>query len=975
MQRFYALLLLFCLATPALFAQQHGTLPKEMTPKEREMMPQYLEQIRNSSSRSGITTPPTSPVRTAAEWEEAQALCITWTSYTSILREIVRYAKEECTVYIICSNPTTVSNYLIAGGVTVDASIVFITAPYNSVWMRDYGPEAGYLNDVETLIINDWIYNRPRPLDDVLPEVIATQAGVPIYEMKQAPYDIIHTGGNFMCDGLGTGFSSELVVDENPTKTVAQIDDVMQQFMGIDRYIKMPTLPYDGIHHIDMHMKLIDEETLIVGQYPPGVSDGPQINANISYVVNNFPTAFGNQYKVVYVPMPPSGSGGWPSTGGDYRTYANAIFINKTILVPTYTEQYDTTALRIYRENLPGYNVVGINCNSIITASGALHCITKLVYTDDPLLIAHPKLRDTYFTDSRTVLARIQHASGISSATLYWSTSITDPPLPYPVPMTLTDPANHIWTAQIPAQPVGATVTYYIEANANSGKTQVRPITAPEGMYQYKVLEVSQAPATNFNITGNSTLCPGQSVQYTDASSPAVLAWSWTFPGGTPATSTSPNPVVYYNTPGTYNATLVATNAAGSNSYTMTNAVNVQALIGIAPFTENFSGGIPASFTITNTTADAYTWVLNTGTPCNGNGLKINNFNNANTGTTDIVSITVDLTNYTNSSLNFSVAYAPYNTSYFDRLKVLIDECGANGTEVYNKVGTVLATASATTSAFTPSGCAQWRNETVDLSAYDGQVVRINFVNVNGHGNNLYLDNISVQGNFVPTVEVKVKALLQGPFNSLTNTMSNNLTTSATIPLAQTFNRNPWNYTGNEVATNIGQLPSNTVDWVLVQVRNGSNPDLVLAEKAAVILQNGTIRDAVGSSTGVTVSGIAPGGNYYVSLQHRNHVSILSSAAIQLPNPTPYDFTTSEAAVFNVRQLVQVGIGKFALCAGDFDGDGVVTVHDFNYYYPQVGSTGQYSDGDLNFDGVVNTADFDLYRANSTRIGVNQVRY
>ena len=38
--------------------------------------------------------------------------------------------------------------------------------------------------------------------------------------------------------------------------------------MGINRYITMPTLPYDGIHHIDMHMKLLDEETLLVGEYP-----------------------------------------------------------------------------------------------------------------------------------------------------------------------------------------------------------------------------------------------------------------------------------------------------------------------------------------------------------------------------------------------------------------------------------------------------------------------------------------------------------------------------------------------------------------------------------------------------------------------------------------------------------------------------------------------------------------------------------
>ncbi|QQS28530.1 MAG: agmatine deiminase family protein [Sphingobacteriales bacterium] len=967
-------LLSICLISLNISAQQHGNLPKGLTPEEREMMPEYLEQIKNSS-RSGITTPPTSPVRTAAEWEEAQAICITWTSYTSILREIVRYAKEECTVYIICSNPTTVTNYLTAGGVTVDESIVMITAPYNSVWMRDYGPEAGYLNDVETLIINDWIYNRPRPLDDVLPEVIATQAGVPIYEMTQSPYDIIHTGGNFMCDGLGTGFSSNLVLDENPTKSEAEIDDVMQQFMGINRYIKMPVLPYDGIHHIDMHMKLIDEETLLVGQYPAGVSDGPQIAANINYVVNNFTTAFGNQYKVVNIPMPPSGNGGWPSSGGDYRTYANSIFINKTILVPTYSEQYDTTALRIYRENLPGYNVIGINCNSIITASGALHCITKLVYSDDPLLIAHPKLRDTYFTDSRTVLARIQHASGISSATLYWSTSITDPPSPYPVEMTLTDPANHIWTGTIPAQPEGATVTYYIEATAVSGKTQVRPITAPEGMYQYKVLELTEAPATTFNVQGNSTVCPGQSIQYMDYSSPAVTAWSWSFPGGTPATSTEQNPTVFYNSPGTYSATLMATNPIGSNSYTLPNAVVVQPLTGIAPFTENFSGGIPASFTITNTTGDSYTWTLQTGTSCNGNALRINNFNNSNTGTTDIVSVSVDLTQYTVSSLTFSVAYAPYNSSYFDRLKVLVDECGTNGIEVYNKAGSVLATAPSTTSAFTPSGCSQWRNETVDLSAFDGQVVRINFVNVNGHGNYLYLDNISVQGNFVPTVEVKIKALLQGPYNALINNMTNNLLTSSLLPLTQTFNRNPWNYSGNEFATNIGQLPPNTVDWVLVQVRNGTNPAILLAEKAAVILQDGTIRDAVGSSTGVSFNGIAPGSNYYVSLHHRNHVSILSSVPVQLPNTVVYDFSASEAAVSNQRQLIQVGLGKYALCAGDFDGDGVVTVHDFNYYYPQNGMSGQYLDGDLNFDASVNATDFDLYRGNSTKIGVNSIRY
>jgi hypothetical protein len=50
----------------------------------------------------------------------------------------------------------------------------------------------------------------------------------------------------------------------------------------------MPELPYDNISHIDMHMKLLDEETLLVSRYPDGVADGPQINQNINYVLNNF---------------------------------------------------------------------------------------------------------------------------------------------------------------------------------------------------------------------------------------------------------------------------------------------------------------------------------------------------------------------------------------------------------------------------------------------------------------------------------------------------------------------------------------------------------------------------------------------------------------------------------------------------------------------------------------------------------------
>ena len=65
------------------------------------------------------------------------------------------------------------------------------------------------------------------------------------------------------------------------------------------------------------------------------------------------------------------------------------------------------------------------------------------------------------------------------------------------------------------------------------------------------------------------TLNETSSVTYTDLSSdnggPAITQWAWTFEGGTPATSSAQNPVVQYNTQGTYDTSLTVTNADGSN--------------------------------------------------------------------------------------------------------------------------------------------------------------------------------------------------------------------------------------------------------------------------------------------------------------------------------------------------------------------------------------------------------------------------
>lgn len=61
-------------------------------------------------------------------------------------------------------------------------------------------------------------------------------------------------------------------------------------------------------------------------------------------------------------------------------------------------------------------------------------------------------------------------------------------------------------------------------------------------------------------------LFQGDQVSFTNTSEGAPSDILWTFEGGTPATSTDPNPVVTYDIPGTYNVTLSASNEASSDT-------------------------------------------------------------------------------------------------------------------------------------------------------------------------------------------------------------------------------------------------------------------------------------------------------------------------------------------------------------------------------------------------------------------------
>ncbi|MDB9783191.1 agmatine deiminase family protein, partial [Winogradskyella sp.] len=457
-----SLILLFGMVPTTVLAQ--SPIPHNTTPQELML----LQDVNFRQNR--VTDPPTVPVRTMAEWEEVAYLVITWESnFSNILRQIVQAAVEECQVIITTQNQSAVATYLTANGVDL-TNVSFMNENWDSIWIRDYAGNTVYSNDVGELALTDWIYNRPRPNDDAMPSAHASLLDLPIYITNSGTNDLVNTGGNFMTDGLGNAFASSLILNENEAgnpygvsaKTESQIDEIMNAYMGIDQYIKMDILPYDVIHHIDMHMKLLDEETLLVSEYPPGVADGPQIEANIDYVLSNFQSPFGTPYKIERIPAPPSTSGSYPDTGGYYRTFTNAVFINKTVIIPTYRPEVDAPAIAQWEEMLPGYNIVGIDVDNsgenLISLLGAIHCITHTIGVDQPLWIVHQPVDQADSNATVSIDASIKHISGVQSAQAFYR-EIGAGAF---VSMPMSPLGDDLWTADL-VMPSGVTqVEYYI---------------------------------------------------------------------------------------------------------------------------------------------------------------------------------------------------------------------------------------------------------------------------------------------------------------------------------------------------------------------------------------------------------------------------------------------------------------------------------------------------------------------------------
>jgi agmatine deiminase len=453
--------------------------------------------------------------RAMAEWEELQAISIAWNDFSyspfsqtpltkavrkaemKTLAEITRAALNEgLQVYILDTlNGNSLIDLDSFGIASPDVQVLeFNKGSYwVDVWQRDRGPMSVYANGVDSINFVYWADNTSAALLAGFMNISFINNGVLNY-----PYT---DGGNYMTDGHGRVFSDERTL--NPAQFPA-IRNAYLNNMGISEIFNLP--PYRV--HVDYYMKLIDEETILVSDIPYSNYDpdvdyylqhNQDIQAAIDYISQNYVSCYGHPYKFVRITNAPTineFSLNLTAFTADL-SYVNSLILNKTVVIPSYDslvfgqkagyEQFDESARQIYKQQMPGYNIVSVPSMFFGQRGGTVHCITKEIGVNEPLLITHKWMPDTVYNDGSgyEIMARARTRSGIQQVTLHWGSDpwagLQELPMP-PV-------GNDSFSVIIPEQTGGTEIFYYISARSNSGRMVNKPLVAPQGLWSFRVLE------------------------------------------------------------------------------------------------------------------------------------------------------------------------------------------------------------------------------------------------------------------------------------------------------------------------------------------------------------------------------------------------------------------------------------------------------------------------------------------------------
>lgn len=336
---------------------------------QEQPLPKWIDEKRekrliDSFPDFETKTIPPLDFRTPAEYEPVHAVVVSYTGYTTMIKEIAKSVSNYAGSYVwVMSGPSSMA------GVPQDKYVNF-SIPIDTVWMRDYGP-FGISKQKEKIAIVDTVYRhyQYRVNDDKVPQKIGSIQRIDVYQLP-----LILDGGNFMVDSKGNLYTTERTYIWNSSKSKDEVNNLLRNYFKVKEifvfeYAGFPNEPLDGTGHIDMFMKLLSDDTVLIAD-----CDTEPFKTTFNKAVEFFKSRKapnGKDYRILRTKS--------YYKNGVYYTYTNSLIVNGNVLMPTYSNYYQSNldAKAVYES--AGLRVISINSDASIVAGGSIHCVTQTI--------------------------------------------------------------------------------------------------------------------------------------------------------------------------------------------------------------------------------------------------------------------------------------------------------------------------------------------------------------------------------------------------------------------------------------------------------------------------------------------------------------------------------------------------------------------------------------------------------------------
>lgn len=266
------------------------------------------------------------------------------------------------------------------------------------------------------------------------------------------------------------------------------------------------------------------------------------------------------------------------------------------------------------------------------------------------------------------------------------------------------------------------------------------------------------------NFSANKlSVCEHDEIKFTDYSEYGPDSWSWDFPKGANGTSNQQNPTEHYSGYGLFNVTLSASKGNSTVSKTRVGYIHVNPILGhYAPYFEDFSkiNSLNHEFWYSiNQFEDNYGFNLNSNNGIDQSAcLQLENFGNELPSKDEILTTTFDLRVFSSITLSFKAAYAQKSASDNSKLALYVtNDCGKTWLLRWSSTGGNIGNSTVSGTYYTPSSNNEWKLHTINTIS--GSLLSMNnqfkLVFENKNGNNLYIDDFNISGEYSNTAQLK----------------------------------------------------------------------------------------------------------------------------------------------------------------------------------------------------------------------------